>query len=234
MSAPHSSLKSFFEAIHAESVRTEDDFKRVLQDFNDESTGYSLTRLYRCAVRIDSSLDAADAASVLSEVSDSRAHTYIGPIILRATELIGSLPDETARLSEVLSSFDAYAAGVSGVGIKRFAVLAASGTFAYLAHTKSPLLEQFADTVLARVSTNPSMVRAILCPSESAERTDTTEMLDQLRKSMERQGGVDHWIRSNINSRHRVLLYKLTQWPEAVGTMTKKSRGRMLEDDLGM
>lgn len=227
-------LQKLFSDMHLERVICEPDIVSILLNTGSGQDGQRLWSFYKDLKRIDPLAAPAAATSILGPYQSAWLHTCMAPLIMRMTELLDSIPDERARVDEVVAMLELYAWNPGHSTIRHYAVTAAAGAFDYLAFKQSPHLSYLADSIIAKINEKPALVRALLCPSDTSEDADDEVMLDQLRASIERQGDLTAWIKKNIPSKSRPRMNAFTHWPEVMQAMTRGSRGKVLEDDLGM
>lgn len=74
----------------------------------------------------------------------------------------------------------------------------------------------------------------ILAPKVSLAGAGETYLFDELREAIERNADFSGWLEENIPPRLRLRAYQSTGFPELRTLATRKQRGKILEDDLGM
>jgi hypothetical protein len=227
-------LHDLFEALHSDHVICEPDLLPITMNWDQRArAGAPISRLYKNLKRIDSSVPFVEAAKVLRQTPQNY-HAYSAPLSIRMMELLDSVPDEKDRIAEVVWMLETYASTTGVNGLRSLTLTVADAAFEYLAFTKSENLGHFADLILSKAKTSSAMVRAILCPAPSADIPQGTVLLAQFREAIERQGGITTWSKENLDSKSRPLMHAFTQWPEVLDSMTRKARGRLLENDLGL
>lgn len=226
--------QNVFSKMHQDWMICEPDLFSVVRWTEDTYPGQRFERFYRDLKRVDPAVRPSDTASILSSYQSVLAHALMAPFTMRMTELLGSIPDEKSRIDHVIEMLEVYAKNPLHSRIRHYAVCATAGAFNYLAFRQSPHLSYLADSIIAKASDNPGFLRAILCPNATSEKAYDEIMLHQLRLGIERQGDLSSWIKKNIPSKNRQQMRAFTQWPEVIQAMTKISRGRTLEDELGM
>ncbi|MBI6882697.1 hypothetical protein [Pseudomonas putida] len=227
-------LQKIFTEMHQDRIICEPDLVSVIRKTDNDYPGQGFGSFYNALKRVDPVARPADTATILARYQSVFVHALMAPFTMRMTELLGSIPDERSRVDHVIEMLEAYVKNPAHSGIRHYAVCTTAEAFNYLVFRQSSHIEYLADSIIAKVKSNPSLVRALLCPSETSEKADDKVMLDQLRASIERQGELAHWIKKNIPSRSRPQMNVFTQWPEVMQAMTKASRGKALEDDLGL
>lgn len=227
-------IEKLFSEMHQERIICEPDLMSVVKKADGDHPGQLFDRFYRDLKRVDPVARPADTASILSRYQSVFIHSMMGPFTMRMTELLGSIPDESSRIDHVIEMLEAYVKNPAHSGIRHYAVCATAGAFNYLAFKQSSHLSYLADRIISRVNDNPAFVRALLCPGETSEKAEDDVMLDQLRSSIERQSDLTSWVKKNIPSKYRSQMRAFTKWPEVIQAMTRSSRGRTLEDELGM
>lgn len=223
-----------FAEIHLPSVICEPDLIPILMRWDERNPRHSLRRFYHNLKTMNPYDQNLSAAGALNEFLTPAVHAYAGPLFMRIKELTKSIPDERKRIDHAVDLLEVYALKKDPKGIRAFALIAAASVFDYLAIRGSPNLPYLAQSILARYKEDPGLVRAILCPGISVLRPDTTVLRQTFRDELERSGGIESWARTNLDSKSRTSLYAFTEWPEVLKSLTKKARGHLLEDQLGL
>lgn len=74
----------------------------------------------------------------------------------------------------------------------------------------------------------------ILAPKVSLGGAGKTCLFDELKATIEKEKDFSQWVEDNIPSRLRLRAYQNTGFQEIRTLATRKQRGKILEDDLGM
>jgi hypothetical protein len=219
-----------FAEMHLPRVICEPDLMSVMVSWDD----FALRGFYINLKTLRPNDHNLSAAAALNNFLRPDIHAYAGPLFMRLKELTKSAPDERKRIDHAVDLLEVYALKKDPKGIRAFALIAAASVFDYLAFRQSPNLPYLAQCILSRFKEDPGLVRAILCPGTSVQRPDTTVLRETFRAELERSGGVESWAKTNLDAKNRAGLYDFTGWPEVLKTMSRKTRGHQLEDQLGL
>jgi hypothetical protein len=227
-------MLDLFTEIHQPGVICEPDLIPILMRWDERNPRQSLRGFYLNLKAMNPYDQNLSAAAALNQFLHPATHACAGPLFLRLKELTNITLDERKRIDHAVDLLEVYSLKKDPKGIRAFALIAAASVFDYLALRRSPNLPYLAQTILARYKEDPGLVRAILCPGISVLRPDTTVLRQTFREELERDGGIESWARTNLDSKSRTDLYAFTEWPEVLKSMTKKARGHLLEDQLGL
>lgn len=156
--------------------------------------------------------------------------------LYRVLELEGANGEDPEIVDKTLDFLKALTRS-SSPKLQSLASPLAAELFDFLEMRENHAAIAHAATVIIGWAVEPESQRSlhlILAPKISLEHAGKTCIFDYLRSTIERDTDFSNWVEQNLPSSLRLRAYKSTGFVELRALATRKQRGRILEDDLGM
>lgn len=113
----------------------------------------------------------------------------------------------------------------------------AAELFGYYAAFESKEADALADLIVAGgdAPNGKLLIEALLAPAQKTRIANHRACLyTKLYEAIGRKGDVAEWLTANVAQKHMPAAFSATGWSEFMPIMNNKSRGKSLEDSLGL
>lgn len=155
-----------------------------------------------------------------------------GVLLHKQLDFMDAAENEHERVDQVLELLE-FLSFRCHPNTKQYSFLMAAEYFDYLQHRGGDSLHYAADRLLS--AKKPSRLLSILwSPEVSLSSYGDFCLYAEIRRAVDRQPDSNAWLKSNLNQAALLKAYQTGAYPELNAVMTRKTRGKALESDLGM
>jgi hypothetical protein len=157
-------------------------------------------------------------------------------VLFRILEIHKPEDNDKARIDSVIELINEFSYKASPK-LSGLTAAVTADIFDFLAlRNNTEALTYLADELVKAAETEAGLhtIQLILAPKEALDSSVSSTLYPELRKAVERHGDFKAWFEAHVPTRLKLRAYQSTQFDEAKSTATKKQRGRILEDELGL
>lgn len=172
----------------------------------------------------------------LIQVSWDEALAGSAIVLFRVLELHKPEDTDKARIDSVIQLINEFSYKASPK-LSGLTAAVAADIFDFLAlRNNNEALTYLSDELIKNAATEEGLntIQLILAPKTALDSSVGTTLYPELRKAVERQGDFMEWFKAHIPRRLMLRAYESTQFDEAKLTASRKDRGKMLEQELGL
>lgn len=155
-----------------------------------------------------------------------------GVILHKQLDFMDACRTENEKVDIVLELFE-FLSFKSNQNMKHYSFLMAAEYFDYLQYRDTSVLAYAADSLIK--ADNPSRTLGVLWgPELSLASFGDFCLYEEIRKAVGRLPDGTEWLKTSLKQTALLKAYQTGAYPELKTAMTRKTRGKALESDLGL
>ena len=155
-----------------------------------------------------------------------------GVILHKQLEFMDAAPTETDRIDQVLELLE-FLSFDCNKNTKLYSFLMAAEYFDFLQYRGGGALAYAADKLI-QLKRSSRILGHLWGPEVSLASYGDFCLYAKIKEAVDRLPDGEAWLKSNLNQNAMLKAYQTGAYPELNAIMTRKTRGKALESDLGM